>query len=93
MWLLNIQLLVGQNRYGLVWTVVFNPAELPMTYLESWYVVVHTLMLMLPAQVCGCTTAHPGLPHQTSLLKKRNGKLVMRNKVSGIKQVEMQQFW
>jgi len=35
-----------------------------------WY----TLMLILQAQVCGCTSAHPELPHQ-----KQNGKLVIDN--------------
>jgi len=30
MWLLYVQLLVGQNRYGLVWAVMINPPELPI---------------------------------------------------------------
>jgi len=30
MWLLQILLLRGKNRYGLVWAVMINPSELPI---------------------------------------------------------------
>jgi len=30
MWLLYVQLLVGQKRYGLVWAVMINLPELPI---------------------------------------------------------------
>ena len=56
-------LLMGQNRYGLVWAVLISPPELP-TMLE--------MMHILQAQGCGCISAHPGLPRQ-----KTKRKLVM----------------
>jgi len=30
MWLLNVKLLKGKNRYGLVWAIIINPHELPI---------------------------------------------------------------
>jgi len=30
MWLLFVQLLSRNNRYGIVWTIVTNPPELPI---------------------------------------------------------------
>jgi len=30
MWLLYVQLLEGQNRYGIVWALMINPPELPI---------------------------------------------------------------
>jgi len=30
MWLLYVELLKGQNRYGLVCAVIINPSELPI---------------------------------------------------------------
>jgi len=30
MWLLHVQVLGGQNRYGLVWAVMVNPPEQPI---------------------------------------------------------------
>jgi len=56
MWLLYVQLLAEQNRYGLVWAIMINQPELTM--LE--------MMHILQAQVCGSISAHPALPnHKT----------------------------
>jgi len=40
-------------------------AELPITD-ESSNVSWQILMLSLQAKVCGCISAHPGLPHQNT---------------------------
>jgi len=70
MWLLYVQLLRGQNRYGIMWALMINPPELPiMTKPE--------MMHILQTQMCSCISAQPGLPHQ-----KQNGKLVVQQKIS-----------
>jgi len=54
-----VQLLGGQNRYGLVWAVN-NPPELPVIMKKF------EMMHILQAQVCGCIRERPGMPHQKS---------------------------
>jgi len=45
------------------------------------------LMLLLPAKVCGCISAHQGFH-----INERNGKKVMHEKVSYIKPVDEGSF-
>jgi len=73
MWLLHVQLLRGQNRYGFVWAVIINPPELPFSQLMTKLEMIH----ILQAQVCGCVSTHPRL---LATSKKTNGKLVTLQK-------------
>jgi len=56
-WLLYVQLLWEQNRYGLVWAIMINPPELPIGDEAR-------MMHILQTQVCGYISKCPGLPHQ-----------------------------
>jgi len=70
MWLLYVQLVGGRTDTGFceaLWSIRLNCHI--MTRLK--------MMHILQAQMCSCISTRAGLPHQ-----KRNGKLVMHQKVS-----------
>ena len=81
MWMLYAQLLGGQKRYGLVWTVIINPPELPINdeSRNDAHIYKHRCAAVL-GHIQGCH------------IKQWHGNLVMHQKVSLIKQVEIGQF-